>query len=215
MRSVRPIRSIAPERAWEQLAGGEAELLDLRTELERRRYGWPPGVRPCLVDPAHRLARCCEHDLPLPARKPLEAHRMARRGRGWRRLARLAGCRPANRAAPNLTGPLPQDEFDWIFSRVPRLTVEVLIASSDRGVLLALRDSDPWRGPWHLPGGTVRLGEPITEAVRRVARDELGVTVSVGELLGCTARRAHPRGRRNAPKPPASFGHIASVGLRG
>ena len=23
---------------------GEAQLLDLRTELERRRYGWPPGA---------------------------------------------------------------------------------------------------------------------------------------------------------------------------
>lgn len=40
MRSVRRIRSIAPEQAWKQVARGEAQLLDLRTELERRRYGW-------------------------------------------------------------------------------------------------------------------------------------------------------------------------------
>jgi ADP-ribose pyrophosphatase YjhB (NUDIX family) len=83
-----------------------------------------------------------------------------------------------------LTGPLPQDEFDWIFSRVPRLTVEVVITSTDRGVLLALRDSGPCKGLWHLPGGTVRFGEPVTEAVKRVALDELALTVSVGELLG-------------------------------
>ncbi len=90
-----------------------------------------------------------------------------------------------------MTGPLPQDEFDWIFSRVPRLTVEVVIASSDRGVLLALRDFGPCKGLWHLPGGTVRFGEPVVEAVTRVARDELGLTVSVGELLGYIEYPSH------------------------
>jgi ADP-ribose pyrophosphatase YjhB (NUDIX family) len=90
-----------------------------------------------------------------------------------------------------LRGPLPQDEFDWIFSRVPRLTVEVVIASSDRGVLLALRDFGPCEGLWHLPGGTVRFGEPVTEAVKRVALDELGLAVSVGELLGYIEYPSH------------------------
>ena len=90
-----------------------------------------------------------------------------------------------------MTGPLPQDEFDWIFSRVPRLTVEVVIASADRGVLLALRDFGPCKGLWHLPGGTVRFGEPVVDAVKRVALDELGLTVSVGELLGYIEYPSH------------------------
>ena len=117
---------------------------------------------------------------------------MARRSRDRRRLARLAGRRPADRATRRpLTGPLPQQEFDWIFSRVPRLTVEVVIASPDRGVLLALREFGPCAGLWHLPGGTVRFGEPVTEAVKRVALDELGLTVSVGELLGYIEYPSH------------------------
>ena len=90
-----------------------------------------------------------------------------------------------------MTGPLPQREFDWIFSRVPRLTVEVVIASPDRGVLLALRNSGPCQGLWHLPGGTVRFAEPVTEAVKRVALDELGLTVSVGDLLGYIEYPSH------------------------
>ena len=82
-----------------------------------------------------------------------------------------------------MTGPLAQDEFDWIFSRVPRLAVEVVIASRKRGVLLALRDFGPCRGLWHLPGGTVRFGEPVTEAVRRVALDDsLRLTLSEGVI---------------------------------
>ena len=73
-----------------------------------------------------------------------------------------------------MSEPLPKDEFDRIFSKVPRLTVEVLITSEERGVLLALRDVDPCRGMWNLPGGTVRFGERLVDAVRRVAANELG-----------------------------------------
>ena len=87
--------------------------------------------------------------------------------------------------------PLPKAEFDWIFSRVPRLTVEVVISSPGRGVLLSLRDIEPCKGMWHLPGGTVRFGEPLVEAVARVARDELGLTVDVGELMGYIEYPSH------------------------
>jgi hypothetical protein len=45
MRAVRRVSSISPERAWERVRQGEARLLDLRIEIERRRYGWPPGTR--------------------------------------------------------------------------------------------------------------------------------------------------------------------------
>jgi rhodanese-related sulfurtransferase len=44
MRASRRVSSLSPERAWEQVRHGEARLLDLRTELERRRGGWPPGI---------------------------------------------------------------------------------------------------------------------------------------------------------------------------
>lgn len=106
--------------------------------------------------------------------------------------------RPVRHSRPS-TGPLPQDEFDWIFSRVPRLTVEVVIADGERGVLLALRDFGPCSGLWHLPGGTVRFGEPATEAVRRVAHDELGLTVSAGALLGYIEYPSHYNNGLDSP----------------
>jgi rhodanese-related sulfurtransferase len=37
-------RSVDPREVWALLQGGEARLLDLRTEVERRRYGAPPGA---------------------------------------------------------------------------------------------------------------------------------------------------------------------------
>ncbi len=43
--SSRTVPAISPARAWELLSAGRAQILDLRTEAERRRYGWPPGAR--------------------------------------------------------------------------------------------------------------------------------------------------------------------------
>jgi ADP-ribose pyrophosphatase YjhB (NUDIX family) len=96
-------------------------------------------------------------------------------------------------------GPLPQQEFDWIFGRVPRLTVEVVIATPNHGVLLQLRDREPCKGLWVLPGGTVRFGEPVVDAVKRVAIDELGVRVSVGELLGYIEYPSHYNNGLDSP----------------
>ncbi len=39
-------RSLEPEAAWNAVQLGFAEILDLRTETERRRYGAPPRARP-------------------------------------------------------------------------------------------------------------------------------------------------------------------------
>ena len=74
---------------------------------------------------------------------------------------------------------------------MPRLTVEVVLAGPDRGVLLQLRDGGPCKGLWALPGGTVRFGEPVVDALERVARDELGLAITVRGLLGYIEYPSH------------------------
>jgi 8-oxo-dGTP diphosphatase len=91
---------------------------------------------------------------------------------------------------PPAPGPLPQAEYEAIYAKVPRLTVEVVVRSAG-GVLLTRRDSGPCRGLWHLPGGTVRYGEPLADAVRRVAYQELGLEVTAGALLGYIEYPSH------------------------
>jgi 8-oxo-dGTP pyrophosphatase MutT (NUDIX family) len=72
-----------------------------------------------------------------------------------------------------------------IYSKEPRLTVEVvIIAANQGGVLLSRRQTGPCRGLWHIPGGTVRFGERLTEAACRVPRGELGLVVDVGPMIG-------------------------------
>ena len=39
-------RSVDPQEVWALLQREEARVLDLRTEIERRRYGAPPGAIP-------------------------------------------------------------------------------------------------------------------------------------------------------------------------
>ena len=60
-------RSLDPQAVWSKVQQGEAELLDLRTGAERRRYGAPPGAKPVrlvthLLRPAGREAiYLCQH----------------------------------------------------------------------------------------------------------------------------------------------------------
>ncbi|MBV8429562.1 MAG: NUDIX domain-containing protein, partial [Solirubrobacterales bacterium] len=96
-------------------------------------------------------------------------------------------------------GWLPPQEFFAIYRRVPRLCVEVVLVDPARGVLLKLRDIPPNVGAWHIPGGTVLFGEALVGAVRRVARDELGLEVKVGELLGYIEYPSHHENGLDSP----------------
>jgi mutator protein MutT len=54
----------------------------------------------------------------------------------------------------------------------------------DGHVLLERRGQPPAQGSWSLPGGLVDGGERLEEAVRREVREECGIEVEVGPLLG-------------------------------
>ncbi len=86
--------------------------------------------------------------------------------------------------------PLSQEEFQAIYSKVPRLTVEIIVKDGVK-VYLTKRDIEPCKGMWHLPGGTVRFGEKLTEAVGRIAERELGVKVTDAKLLGYIEYPSH------------------------
>ncbi len=78
---------------------------------------------------------------------------------------------------PDNDHPLSQKEFDYIYSKVPRLTVEIIVKDKAGKIYLTQRAIEPCKDQWHLPGGTVRFGEPMLEAVKRIALRELAIKV--------------------------------------
>lgn len=83
---------------------------------------------------------------------------------------------------------IPDDEWATIVRNVPVVSVDLVVLTDD-GVVLARRTNEPAKGEWFVPGGRVKKGERLREAVHRVAREELGVEVEVVESLGAYDHR--------------------------
>lgn len=69
----------------------------------------------------------------------------------------------------------------------PLIGVGAVIIQEGR-VLLIRRGQSPLLGEWSLPGGVLECGETLREATIREAREETGLVVETGELLGVYER---------------------------
>lgn len=65
------------------------------------------------------------------------------------------------------------------------LAASAVITDEDGRVLLVLRGTEPEKGRWSIPGGTVESGETLREAAAREAFEETGLRVTVGDELWC------------------------------
>ncbi len=85
---------------------------------------------------------------------------------------------------------IPADEWETIVRNVPIVSVDLVVQSVD-GVVLGMRENAPAKGEWFVPGGRVHKHEQLTEAVHRIAREELGVDVEITERLGAYEHLYH------------------------
>ena len=69
------------------------------------------------------------------------------------------------------------------FPEAPLVGVGAIIIEDSR-VLLVKRLHPPLQAQWSIPGGVLEVGERVREAAIREAREETGLTVDPGELLG-------------------------------
>jgi 8-oxo-dGTP diphosphatase len=65
------------------------------------------------------------------------------------------------------------------------VAVGAVIVDNKGRLLVAMRgpDSKNERGLWEFPGGAVEYGEKLADALKREMKEELGIEISVGELL--------------------------------
>jgi ADP-ribose pyrophosphatase YjhB (NUDIX family) len=69
------------------------------------------------------------------------------------------------------------------FPEVPLVGVGAIIIEDAR-VVLVKRGHPPLQAEWSIPGGLLEVGELVRDAAIREAREETGLTVEPGELLG-------------------------------
>jgi 8-oxo-dGTP diphosphatase len=69
------------------------------------------------------------------------------------------------------------------FPEFPLVGVGAIIIDDGR-VLLVKRAHPPLQAQWSIPGGVLEVGELVHEAAIREAREETGLTVEPGQLLG-------------------------------
>ncbi|HWN61912.1 MAG TPA: NUDIX domain-containing protein [Streptosporangiaceae bacterium] len=82
------------------------------------------------------------------------------------------------------------------------------VIKDDQGRLLLIkRGHEPGAGLWSIPGGRIEPGETDAEALVREMREETGLAVQAGPLLGTV--------RRSAPGGPAAAGGQGSPAAAG
>jgi ADP-ribose pyrophosphatase YjhB (NUDIX family) len=96
-------------------------------------------------------------------------------------------CRGARQAPGDFTVAAPRDTWAMSEPRVP--CVGAIITGGGR-ILLIRRGHEPEAGRWSLPGGRIEAGETDQQALVREVREETGLEVAPGRLIGAVDRPA-------------------------
>jgi colanic acid biosynthesis protein WcaH len=87
----------------------------------------------------------------------------------------------------NKYGFIPQTTYQQIIKYLPIVSVEALIVKDD-ALLFLKRKNEPAKGEWWFPGGRVRIGESLEDALQREIKEETGLEVVSPKLINVYSR---------------------------
>ncbi|MGI9196882.1 MAG: DUF2332 family protein [Candidatus Nanopelagicales bacterium] len=148
----------------------------------------PPESRRAIEQALETLAQEATSEAPLvhvalepTSEVPGEQHVFRLRMTSWPGMGEV----PAGVSVTRATTPPSGLPVSW---SVP--CVGAIVHDARGRLLLIQRGREPAKGTWSLPGGRVHAGETLAQAVAREVREETGLTVTVGEMVGAVDRAA-------------------------
>ncbi len=72
---------------------------------------------------------------------------------------------------------LDEKTFSTIIKNTPLISIDLIIKNKEGKILLGMRKNEPAKNFWFVPGGRIFKDEPIRDALKRLAHDELGLEI--------------------------------------
>jgi len=82
---------------------------------------------------------------------------------------------------------IPDSLYNKIVKCMPIPSVEAIIVKDDT-ILFLKRKNEPAKGQWWFPGGRIRKGESLEEALFREVKEETGLTITEYKLVNVYSR---------------------------
>jgi colanic acid biosynthesis protein WcaH len=73
---------------------------------------------------------------------------------------------------------LDDRNFLEVVRSTPLVSIDLIVRDSDGHILVGMRNNEPARGTWFVPGGRIYKDETVSRALSRISQAELGIELS-------------------------------------
>lgn len=73
---------------------------------------------------------------------------------------------------------LKPDELAQVVKLAPLVSIDLIIENEKDEILVGMRENEPAKGTWFVPGGRILKDERISQAFERIAKSELGLDIA-------------------------------------
>lgn len=85
----------------------------------------------------------------------------------------------------------PFEVWSQLQTILPAPAVEIILTNSNKAFLLTYRKDNYW-DDWHIPGGFMVAKETVSQACKRIAKRELGISVRLEKIENIFTWKNHP-----------------------